>query len=49
MFKCWTDEFSYEFENYEKVKLFESLCRGCRDDYSIRYPNGDILECKFKL
>jgi hypothetical protein len=48
MFKCETDEFKYEFDNYKRVQLFEAMCRGCRDDYIITFPDGGILECKFK-
>lgn len=48
MFEIWSKDFHIELHSYEAVKLYEAGCRGIRQDYTIKYPTGEILECKFK-
>tara|TARA_R110002111_G_scaffold5920_5_gene27408 strand:- start:237 stop:398 length:162 start_codon:yes stop_codon:yes gene_type:complete len=48
VFEIWSQDFHLEYENYEEVKLMEAFCRARKESYTIKYPDGELLECKFK-
>ena len=42
------DHFYDRFIPYHELKIKEAYCRSLQLDYEIKYPDGTILECKFR-
>jgi hypothetical protein len=48
MYKLICIDREFEFKSYDNLKLAEGVERAMRNDYTIHFPDGEILECKFK-
>lgn len=48
MFKLICKDRNFQFDSFENFRLAEAVERAMRNDYTIHFPDGEILECKFK-
>ncbi len=48
MYTITTTDAQFKFESHKNFKLAEAVERTLRNDYTIQFPDGAILECQFK-
>ncbi len=48
MYTITTNDAQFKFESYENFRRAEIVERALGNDYTIEFPDGEILTCKFK-